>query len=307
MSAEDEFTAVYRDQFEELCKVLHRKFERLDDAACADLVQLATMETLGKIRRENFQPEKDWRSWLLWLSANRARDYLRQVVEVASLDALAANDDGSCLGWQLADAGSPPSQVLAEAERRGRQGLTLSQILAEFSRWCESRSDGHKMKEFYERSLRGQKAADIAASKNVPRGTVKVTLNRARDWVLDRIRQADVHRSVFATLHRRKPEEGAAPSLVGEVFQLDPKLGSTSGQPDGPSRSHNPPAIRNFPTLTTFEDVVRWAIDELGAMCPSPARLQECIQTTDAVQFSDIRFHVDDVGCRLCEAELAGK
>ena len=61
-------------------------------------------------------------------------------------------------------------------------------------------------KEVYERALRGQKPAEIAEAMRLSRGNVDVHLKRARDWILERARQSDVHGTVFQTLHRRKPE-----------------------------------------------------------------------------------------------------
>jgi len=83
----------------------------------------------------------------------------------------------------------------------------LSQVLTEFCRRCEARPEMLKQKEIYERSLRGQKPAAIAAALGIERGTVDVHLKRARDWIRERVRQADVDRSLFLTLHRRKPAE----------------------------------------------------------------------------------------------------
>ena len=59
-----------------------------------------------------------------------------------------------------------------------------------------------------------------------------------------------------------------------------------------------------MPELRTFGDVVRWVIDELGAMCPSPERLQAYRLNPDAPEFSDIRYHVQEATCRHCRAEL---
>ncbi len=302
--AEDDFAAVYRDNFEKLCAALHRKFPRLDDSTCADLAQVAAKETLHKIRDENFQPKKDWWTWLLWLASHRALDYLRQF-EIVAFESLAAGrGESNTSVWQPPDPGSPPSQVLAEAERRGRQGLTLSEILAEFCRWRESLPDGYKMKEIYERSLRGQKTADIAVATGELPGTVDVTITRARKWILARTRQADVHRSIFLTLHRRKPEKGAVPPIVGPASQPDPNGESVPSQPGKADLRPGPQAIGNLPTLTSLGDVVRWAIDELGAMCPSLERLENYRRQPNSGDLSDVRYHVDESNCRLCCEEL---
>ena len=205
--SEAEFAAVYREKYDLLCDYLGRKFRRLDRAACDDLAQLAATETLEKIRGSDFQPESDWWSWLRWLASKRALDYLRQRERIAFESLAARHGDSSGPAREPADLQMAPSQVLAEAERRGRQMTMLSDVLQAYCRECEARPERLKQKEIYERALRGQRPTEIAAAMDMPRGTVDVHLKRARDWVLQRARQADVHRSVFLTLHRRKPEK----------------------------------------------------------------------------------------------------
>jgi DNA-directed RNA polymerase specialized sigma24 family protein len=293
MTPEEEFNAVYREKFDELCDYLQRKFPRLgrnDDYA--DVAQVAYVETLEKIRTEGFWPKTNWWNWLRWLAAHRAIDHLRQH-EIASLEALAtAAGESTGSGWQPPDRGVPPSQVLAEAERRGRQGITMSQILAEFCRWCESRPDGFKMQETYERRMRGQIPADIAFSMRVERNAVDATIKRARDWVVNRVRQADVHRSVFVTMIGGKPEESPA-GVPASAGKRPVEAGTPASQPISPA-----------PELRSFDEVVRWVIDELGAMCPSSERLAVYAERPDAVEFSDVRYHFAEAGCKLCAAEM---
>ena len=205
--SESELTAVYQEQFEHLLNYLRRKFPRLDRSDCEDLAQLAFVETLQKVRNSGFEPEKGWWAWLRWLASNRAIDYLRQH-EVSSFEAIAKQPGGSPPGslQPLDRRMEPPSRVLAEAERRDRQITMLSQILREFCRRCEKHPEMYKQKEVYERALRAQKPTEIAAAMGISRNNVDAHLKRARDWVLNRARQSDVHRSVFLTLHRRKPE-----------------------------------------------------------------------------------------------------
>ncbi|GIW93026.1 MAG: hypothetical protein KatS3mg110_1067 [Pirellulaceae bacterium] len=53
----------------------------------------------------------------------------------------------------------------------------------------------------------------------------------------------------------------------------------------------------------SFADVVRWVIEELGAMCPSPERLAGYWENPGAVEYRDIRYHVEEAGCPICRAE----
>ena len=83
----------------------------------------------------------------------------------------------------------------------------MSQILEGFCRRCEAQPEMLKRKEVLERNARGQKPAEIAAAMNITRRNVDTLLSRAREWIMERVRQADVDRSEFLTLHRRKPEK----------------------------------------------------------------------------------------------------
>lgn len=58
------------------------------------------------------------------------------------------------------------------------------------------------------------------------------------------------------------------------------------------------------PQLNSFGDVVRWVIDELGALCPSAARLAAYRVNPHAPEHHDVRYHVEEAGCRICRAEL---
>jgi RNA polymerase sigma factor (sigma-70 family) len=202
--SEADLTAAYEANFERLVDFLERNFSRLGRAGSEDLVQRVMIEALCKVRsEEGFQPDADWPAWLRWACKMRALDFLR-CHERASLVAIASGSRGSVGGVVEAREPHPsPSRVLLEAERRGRQTLVLSQVFREFCQRCEQRGM-HQHKEVYERSLRGQKPDQIAAATGLTRNNVDQHLKRARDWILARVREEDVDRSLFATLHRQK-------------------------------------------------------------------------------------------------------
>ena len=58
------------------------------------------------------------------------------------------------------------------------------------------------------------------------------------------------------------------------------------------------------PRLHSFTEVVRWVIDELGALCPSPERLRAYTADPQAAEHRDVRYHVEEAGCSICRAEL---
>jgi len=59
-----------------------------------------------------------------------------------------------------------------------------------------------------------------------------------------------------------------------------------------------------LPELASFADVVRWVIDELGALCPSPERLTAYAANPQAAEYHDVRYHVEEACCPICRAEL---
>ncbi len=192
---------------------LNQAFCRLGDEA-EDVLQDAVKETLERVRTESFCPKNGWAAYLRWLARHRAIDRLRRL-ERQKLETLASggsSDHSSSSSGPAPPSPAPvdpapgPAAQLEKVERRGRQGLLLSQVLQEFSYWCESRPNRLRIKEAYERSLRGQSPAQIAAGMGISSSEVYTLLHRAREWVRERIRQADVDGTVFVTLHGLKAE-----------------------------------------------------------------------------------------------------
>jgi len=281
MSCDDPWS-VFEARFRgPLCHYLRRKFPRLADQA-EDILHTVVAEALAQSRTRPWTAEELAR-WLRVAASHRALDGLRSIERSVLLQLSGLESDQA--PWEPADKRASPSAELAEHQRRARQGLMLSDVLVAFCRWCESRPEGLKMKEAYERSLRGQRPADIAAATGMSRASVDTSLSRARQWVLQRVRQADVDQSVFLTLHRRLP----LPALPSRSESLPP------------SRAPGVPAA--LPRLHSFADVVRWVIEELGAMCPSPERLAAYVADPAAPEYRDLRYHVEEVGCPLCRAD----
>lgn len=61
----------------------------------------------------------------------------------------------------------------------------------------------------------------------------------------------------------------------------------------------------NMPKLESLGDVVRWVIEEVGAFCPSPERLAKYRSNPNADDLRDVRYHVEEAGCKLCRYELS--
>jgi len=210
---EAELAEVLRTHRNHLRRFLQHGFRRLADEA-DDILQDVFAETVRRVRAERFCPRIGWVGWLRMVARHRAIDRLRQL-ERRVLERLASGGRPEIAGRTSgarpgddhpADQAPGPKTQLAEAERRRRQGILLSNVLEQFCRWCEGSGRRLPMKEAYERSLRGQQPAEIATAMGISANEVYNLLNRARHWVFERIRQADVDRSVFLTLHRRKPQ-----------------------------------------------------------------------------------------------------
>ena len=157
---------------------------------------------------------------------------------------------------------------MEQLQRAPYQTLLLSDILREYVCRCEEKKM-QTQKEIYERRLRGQEPAQIAAQMGVSEDNVYQHLKRARDWVLDRIQQADVSRSVFQTFLRPRRETRV-----------------TSGLPD--HVPHN------------FSEVLHRVVHEAGAVCPSDGRLSLYLASPDEAELHDVRYHVEESGCPLC-------
>lgn len=61
--------------------------------------------------------------------------------------------------------------------------------------------------------------------------------------------------------------------------------------------------VPTSPCLNTLGDVVRWVVDELGAMCPSAERLAAYWAHPPDPGLGDVRYHVEEAGCPICQAE----
>ena len=262
-----------------------------------DLFHEVLLEGLEKARTEGFLPGQGWAAWLRWMIRNRALDRLR--VRERELFSSWTQRQGTCGQPEVPDPSPLPSSVVAEQERRQRQGLLLSQVLAEFTRWCETRSDGFRMKTIYERRVRGESPEAIARELGLSRNTVDVTVKRAREWIYGRICQVDVDYTVFQTLH-----EGRTPPADRAL----PGRGKKNSPPIRPPLVGAPlpgGSVQNLPcSHASLADVVHWVVTELGAFCPSPERLAAYAANPRASEYCDVHYHVQRAACRICQTEL---
>ena len=215
-SGETEFQTTWADCQRALREYLVRAFPRLASEV-EDLLQEVFLEAIQRCRAEGMPAVVDWRGWCRTAVRHRAIDRLRMWERWAfrqlsgqktssqsdSFDSSRPSDSSSS---EPVDTSPGPATRVGEKQRRTRQGILLSEVLAAFCRFCEAKPVRLKMKEAYERALRGQTPEQIAAAMHLPPTEVHQLLYRARQWILERIRQADVEQSVFITLFARKDQ-----------------------------------------------------------------------------------------------------
>lgn len=278
MSPRDELEAAYVAERERVIRELNRLYRSLTHDDCEDLVQLAFFHALQECQKPGFALQQTWLAWLRTVARNRTLDYLRRR-EAWSLDALlrnATSGDGSDAAFEPPQRGLTPSQVLQQAERGERRRVLVSDLLADYVAHVE-KYDMRLQREVFERSLRGQKPAEIAAEMSLPPQRIFDHRSRAFEWIRQQVAQRDVHGSVLATVFGPSAEPRAAADVA----------------------SHRLP------------DVLRLAVDELGALCPSAARWADYETNPAADDVSDIRYHIHESrwyldlrphesGCRLC-------
>ena len=198
----------FDNEFKSHCGYLKRLFPRLKDAPIADLVQDAYLRL--EQRKKDGEVIVNERAWVRRKSKFLALTYMKGMVEPSWLGARGEAQVPKTLRDWLAREGKrqqrredelAPGRLVVDIERRGRQEKMLSNVLEEFCRLCEQEGWAKK-KEAYERALRGQKSREIVEAMKVPKAKVDKYLWEARQWILDRIRKADVHKSVFETLHQ---------------------------------------------------------------------------------------------------------
>ena len=316
---ERELTEVYQSALGSLQDWLVRSFPRLRNDA-EDILQSAYLELIQRVRIQGVSPGTNWETALRQLARQRAIDRLRSVEYRIFRQMTGGTDEDTETGEDMPQVSEnvegrmpPPVAEVATRERRTRQGLLLSNVLEEFCSWCESVPSRLVIREAYERSLRGQKPAEIAEAMGLPAVQVHSLLHQAREWVYERVKKHDVNRSVFLTLHRRKKEDRPpeAPNVVRKQV-CSPGRGLKDQFAGGKSLSEPPMAGENradlpMPAFSTLADVVHWVIEELGAMCPSPGRLQDFAERPNAPEFRDVRFHVAVAQCKLCQAAVGWK
>lgn len=139
----------------------------------------ATQEAFERAYRNlaNFRGER-FRSWLLTIVANAARDELRRQRRRPQRSLDEARDDPDLATLDPADPGPTPDTVALQSELRAHLERALRELPEDW-RMVVVMSDVH-----------GMSYAEVATAIGVPEGTVKSRLSRARGRLRDILRDS---------------------------------------------------------------------------------------------------------------------
>jgi len=255
---------------------LKRAFPRLDSHQIDDWVQHLTFIILDQGVPTNLAGRDLLRH--LWTILKRdVLDSLKRR-EMASLEALTDTSPGGGSAPEV-NAWSP-SSLAVESERLQRRERLLSDVLRDFVLDCEKRQAWIE-RELMERLLRGQNREEAARAMNISMEHLYQTSGQGRKHLQELMQKQDVHRSVFV-------------SFFGQPREKRPL-------PDGAVPAHQ----------AELTGLIRFLIEEAGAMCPSDSHLEafaregKSAREADPVAFRDVWYHVNEARCPLCATTLA--
>ena len=133
-----------------------------------------TIEAFGKAfkRLKQYTPQFAFSTWLFKIASNNAIDFIRKKrIKALSLDSGFRNDDGDEMEIAISDDGLDPDETLQKKERVERMREVVSQLKPRYRQLIELRY-------FKEYSY-----DEIAEELDLPLGTVKAQLFRARDFL----------------------------------------------------------------------------------------------------------------------------
>ncbi len=145
-----------------------------DQEATADLVQETFMKAFASLA--TYRAEYKFSTWLYRIGANCAIDYLRKrKIKTLSLDAPAETTDGQ-IEIEVPDNTYNPERDLEEREKR----ISINEAI-------ESLPDKYRLVIIY-RHKDNKSYEEIAEGLNIPLGTVKASIFRARELLKKKLR-----------------------------------------------------------------------------------------------------------------------
>ena len=153
----------YRDSIFHLCRKMVFNDDDADDL---------TIETFGKAfqRLKQYTPAFAFSTWLFKIASNHCIDFIRKKrINALSLDRGIATEEGDNIQFTVKDEAPDPIETLEKKQRVEKMRLVVSELKPRYRRLVELRY-------FEEYSY-----DEIALELDLPLGTVKAQLYRARD------------------------------------------------------------------------------------------------------------------------------
>ena len=133
-----------------------------------------TIEAFGKAfnRLEQYSPSFAFSTWLFKIASNNSIDFIRKKrIQVTSMDSGFSNSDGESIQIDARSTGLNPEETIIQGQRIDHMRLLVSKLKPKYRELVEKRY-------FEEMSYE-----EIADEMNLPLGTVKAQLFRARDFL----------------------------------------------------------------------------------------------------------------------------
>lgn len=137
-----------------------------------------TIEAFGKAfnRLEQYSPSFAFSTWLFKIASNNSIDFIRKKrIQVTSMDSGLSNSEGESIQIDARSTGLNPEETIIQGQRIDHMRLLVSKLKPKYRELVEKRY-------FDEMSYE-----EIAEEMNLPLGTVKAQLFRARDFLASMI------------------------------------------------------------------------------------------------------------------------
>ncbi len=133
-----------------------------------------TIEAFGKAfnRLEQYSPSFAFSTWLFKIASNNSIDFIRKKrIQVTSMDSGISNSDGESIQIDARSPSLNPEETIIQGQRIDHMRLLVSKLKPKYRELVEKRY-------FDEMSYE-----EIAEEMDLPLGTVKAQLFRARDFL----------------------------------------------------------------------------------------------------------------------------
>lgn len=143
-----------------------------------------TIEAFGKAfkRLHQYTPKFAFSTWLFKIASNNCIDFIRKKrIKALSLDQGFTNDDGDSMAFTVRDDKLDPEQAMQKKQRIKKMRDVVAQLKPRYRELVELRY-------FKEYSY-----DEIAQELDLPLGTVKAQLFRAREFLLNMMKDSKDH------------------------------------------------------------------------------------------------------------------